>query len=63
MAIGGSGGDLAFDGRSDADGVHAVVRGPASHLAPMNIARLVIYLVVGLLVAILLQSLAIWLFG
>jgi len=29
----------------------------------MNIARLVAYLAVGLLIAILLQSLAIWLFG
>jgi len=29
----------------------------------MNIARLIAYLVVGLLSAILLQSLAIWLFG
>jgi len=29
----------------------------------MNIARLVAYLVVGLLAAILLSSLAIWLFG
>jgi hypothetical protein len=29
----------------------------------MNIARLIAYLVVGLLAAILLQSLAIWLFG
>jgi hypothetical protein len=29
----------------------------------MNIARLIAYLVVGLLIAILLQSLAIWLFG
>jgi hypothetical protein len=29
----------------------------------MNIARLIAYLVVGLLMAILLQSLAIWLFG
>jgi hypothetical protein len=29
----------------------------------MNIARLTAYLAVGLLVAILLQSLALWLFG
>jgi len=29
----------------------------------MNIARLVAYLVAGLFIAVLLQSLAIWLFG
>jgi hypothetical protein len=35
----------------------------ALHLVRMNIARLIAYLVVGLLIAILLQSLAIRLFG